>query len=64
MNDICMTIFGCVGENMDERIIMKAEDFSISSLCREPNITLDKPMIKALKKWLWMQKKNRRRWGV
>lgn len=53
---------------MDERIIMKAEDFSISSmLCREPNLILGKPMIKALNKWLRvqlrMQKKNRRRWG-
>ena len=52
---------------MDERFIMKAEDFSISSLCREPNVTFGKPMIKALNKWLRvqlrMQKKNRRRWG-
>lgn len=48
---------------MDEQYIMKAEDFNFKSLCKEPNLTFGKPMIKALKKFLRMQKKNRRRWG-
>lgn len=29
----------------------------------EPKISFTEPMIKALKKFLRMQKKNRRRWG-
>lgn len=30
---------------------------------QEPKITIAEPFDKALKKWLRMQKKNRRRWG-
>ena len=38
-------------------------DSGIWERYEEPKITIAEPMIKALKKWLRMQKKNRRRWG-
>lgn len=44
-------------------VAYKKDLFPQSIWKQEPKITIAEPFEKALKKWLRMQKKNRRRWG-